>query len=206
MFITISRQFAAGGSVVAERVARGLGWTVVDDAFLETVAQRTGMTKEEIVGLEERVPSFMERFAQSSAASTPEYQFANPNWLDDPDVVRLAKVSREVVEELGRHDRVVLVGRAAAAVLARERNAIHARLVAPVSYRVRQAIERLGYPEKQAAAHLAEIDENRARYHLEFYDRDWDDPVNYHLVLNTEALGPDGAAEIIVGRARYLGW
>jgi len=29
--------------------------------------------------------------------------------------------------------------------------------------------------------------------------RDWNDPANYHLVLNTEALGLDGAAGVIVG-------
>jgi cytidylate kinase len=206
MFITISRQFAAGGSRVARRVAEELDWTVVDDAFIETIAQRTGYDPEDIAGLEERVPSFMERFAQSSAASMPEYQVASSSWLEEPELVRLARVTRDVVEELGRHDRVVLVGRAAAAVLARERDAIHARLVAPVAYRVQQAIDRLGIPQKQAAAHLREIDENRARYHREFYDRDWNDPVNYHFVLNTEALCPEGAAQVIIGRARHLGW
>jgi len=206
MFITISRQYAAGGSQVANRVAEELGWTVVDDAFINEIAARTEYEPEEVAGLEERVPSFMERFAHSSAASLPENIFASPNWIETPDSTRLARVSREVIKELGRRDRVVLVGRAAAAVLARERDAIHVRLVAPVDYRVRQAIERLGVPEKEAHAHLAEIDDNRARYHLELYHRDWNDPVNYHLVLNTEALGPEAASKIIVGHARHLGW
>lgn len=206
MFITISRQFAAGGSVVARAVADGLDWDVIDDAFIEAIAQRTGYAPEEIADLDERVPSFMERFAQSSAASMPENQIASPNWSDQPDFLKLARATREVVEELSRRDRVVLVGRAAAAVLARARNAIHARLVASKEYRTRQAIDRLGFPEKKAASHVAESDANRARYHREFYDRDWNDPVHYHFVLNTEALGPDGAAQIIIGHARRLGW
>jgi hypothetical protein len=46
----------------------------------------------------------------------------------------------------------------------------------------------------------------RARYNREYYHRDWNDPVNYHMVLNTEALGIDGAVDAIVGRARVLGW
>ena len=45
----------------------------------------------------------------------------------------------------------------------------------------------------------------RARYNREYYHRDWNDPVNYHMVLNTEALGFDGAAEMIVARARGMG-
>jgi cytidylate kinase len=206
MFITISRQFAAGGSQVAKRVADEIEWTVVDDAFIEELAERTGYTPEEVAGLEERVPTFIERFAQSSASSLPENLVASPNWIEQPDVTRLAKVSRHVVEEIGRRDRVVLVGRAAAAVLAGERNAIHVRLVASLAYRVRQAIDRLGIPEKEAQARVEESDRNRSRYHRELFDRDWNDPVNYHFVLNTEAIQPEGAAQIIVGHARRLGW
>jgi len=206
MFITISRQYAAGASEVSRRVAEELGWKVVDDAFIEEIAARTGYAPEDIAGLEERVPSFMERFAQSSAISLPENLLSSPSSIDQPDTIKLAHVSRELVEELGREDRVVLVGRAAAAVLASESSAIHVRLVASVEYRVRQATERLGHSEKEARAHVAEIDRNRELYHRELYGRDWNDPVNYHLVLNTEALGSDGAAQLIVARARQLGW
>jgi cytidylate kinase len=206
MFITISRQFAAGGSVVAARVADELGWDVIDDAFVQEIATRTGYSIAEIQGLEERVPSFMERFAQSAALASPENVLVSPNWADQPDTIKLARVTREIVEELGRRDRVVLVGRAAAAVLASEANAIHLRLVAGIDYRVRQAIDRLGIEAAEARAHLIEVDRNRGRYHAELFDRNWNDPVNYHFVLNTEALGPEGAAQIVVGRARALGW
>jgi cytidylate kinase len=206
MFITISRQFAAGASEVSRRVAEELGWKVVDDAFIEEIAARTGYTPEDIAGLEERVPSFMERFAQSSAISLPENLLSSPSSIDQPDTIKLAHVSRELVEELGREDRVVLVGRAAAAVLASESSAIHVRLVASVEYRVQQAIRRLGHSEKQARAAIAESDRNRELYHRELYGRDWNDPVNYHMVFNTEVLGPEGAAQLVVARARQLGW
>jgi len=191
---------------VAERVAAELEWTVVDDAFVEEIAARTGYPREDIAALEERVPSFMERFAQSAALSAPENLMASPSWIDQPDTIKLAHVTRDVIKELGRRDRVVLVGRAAAAILASERSAIHVRLVASRDYRVRQAVDRLGHPEKQARLHLEETDANRARYHLELYGRDWNDPVNYHMVLNTEALGVEGAVGILVARARQLGW
>jgi cytidylate kinase len=38
------------------------------------------------------------------------------------------------------------------------------------------------------------------------YGRDWDDAVNYHLVLNTELLGVEGAGDLVVARAKALGW
>lgn len=206
MIITLSRQYLAGADKVAKCVAAELGWTVVDDAFIEALAERSGFDPEDVKGLEERVPSFMERFAQSSALSTPEFLMSAPDATFEPEALRLAHLTRDLVTELGRRDRVVLVGRAAAAVLARERDAIHVWLVASVAYRVREAIRRYGMSEAEARAAVASTDASRARYHRELYDRVWADPVNYHFVLNTELLGIEGAADLILARARALGW
>jgi cytidylate kinase len=46
----------------------------------------------------------------------------------------------------------------------------------------------------------------RARYHRQYYKRDWHDPVNYHMVLNTGVLGLDGAAAVIADEGRRRGW
>lgn len=206
MIITLSRQFMAGADKVAQRVADTLGWTVVDDAFIEALAERSGFDPEDVKGLDERVPTFIERFAQSSALSTPELLFSAPGAIEEPEAIKLAHITRELVTELGRRDRVVLVGRAAAAVLAREREAIHVMLVASVEFRVREAMRRYGLSQARARTSVAERDANRARYHRELYRRVWADPVNYHFVLNTEQLGTEGAADLILARARALGW
>lgn len=206
MIITLSRQYLAGADKVAERVAAELGWAVVDNAFIEALAERSGFDPEDVKSLEERVPTFMERFAQSSALSTPELLASAPDAIDEPEAIKLAHVTRDLVAELGRRDRVVLVGRAAAAVLARERDAIHVWLVASVEYRAREAMRRYGMSDSEARAAITERDTGRARYHRELYQRVWADPVNYHFVLNTELLGVVGAADMIVARARALGW
>ena len=206
MFITISRQYAAGGSKVASLVAAALDWTVVDDDFVEQLSARSGLTPDDVAGLEERVPTFFERMAQSSALSFPEYMSQTPELLEEPTALKLAKISRQLVSELGRNDRMVFVGRASAAVLARVMDVLHVRLVASEAHRIRNAVDRLGVPEAEASKVLDTTDRNRERYHRELYNRDWNDPVLYHLVLNTELLGVDGAAKLIVARARDLGW
>lgn len=206
MFITISRQYAAGGSEVARLVAGALAWTVVDDAFVDRLSERSGLTPDDVASLEERVPSFLERLAQSSALSFPEYLSSTPEVMEEPGELKLAKLSRQLVAELGRSDRMVLVGRASAAVLAQASDVLHVRVVASEAYRVRNAIEFLGVAEAEARAVLESSDRNRENYHREFYGRDWSNPVLYHMVLNTELLGYDGAAKLIEARARALGW
>ncbi len=189
-------------------MAAALGWRVVDNELVEEVAARAGLPREDVAEREERVPSFAERLARTLAASSPEL-FAAPApggtipKLQEDDLVRITET---VVEEVAAKGRVVLVGRAAPAVLAREDNSLHVKLVAPRSYRIQAAAERLGVDPEKAAEILDETDAMRERYLRQFYRRNWNDPVNYHMVLNTGVLGPDGATEVIVGEARRRGW
>jgi CMP/dCMP kinase len=208
MLITISRQYGAGGSEVAARVARALGWRVVDNELVERVAARAGLAPEDVAQLEERVSTFIERLARTLVAATPELVVppdagGTVSSLPEEDLVR---ITERVVEEAAAAGKVVLVGREAPAVLARERDAIHVQVVAPRDWRIRIAAERLGVSLQEAAKVTDDTDKNRARYHRQYYQRDWQDPANYHLVLNTAALGLDGAAEVVVGRARSMGW
>jgi cytidylate kinase len=206
MVITISRQFGAGGSLVAKGVAEALGWSVVDNEIVDQVAQRAGVSHDEVVEHDERSPTFVERLARTLAISSQEFVLPEAGVAPELEEPRLVRVTEAVVKEAAEHGRVVLVGRAAAVVLAPQRDALHVRLVAPKESRVRVIMERNRVDARQAEKLLEETDTRRARYHQEYYDRAWDDPLNYHMVLNTELLGYGGAVEVIVARARSVGW
>ncbi len=206
MLITLSRQFAAGGSRVATLVAEDLGWRVVDNDLIDRVAERAGMTSEEVARREERPPSFVERLARLAAVQLPDLFVPVSGPLPALDEEHLVHITGSLVSELAAAGRCVIVGRASAAVLARESDTLHARLVAPKEWRVQRAIEHLGLDPAMAERRLEEVDANRARYHRDYYQRDSGDPINYDLVLNSARLGVEGAAAVIVGRARALGW
>ena len=208
MLITISRQYGAGGSEVARRVAAALGWRVVDNELVEQVAARAGLPPERVAEREERVSTFVERLARTLAAATPEVfpPTDAAGVVVDLAEAELVKITEAVVSEIAAEGRVVLVGRAAPAVLARQTDALHVKLVAPRAFRIQVACTRLGCGAAQAAAILDDTDKMRARYSREHYRRDWNDPVNFHMVLNTGVLGFDGATEVIAGRARAMGW
>ncbi|HVR30877.1 MAG TPA: cytidylate kinase-like family protein, partial [Thermoanaerobaculia bacterium] len=197
MLITISRQFAAGGSQVARHVAESLGWRLIDDELVDRVAERAGVSREEVAALEERAPSFIERLARLTALELPELFLPTADAMQEFGEGHLVKITRALVEEIAAEGRCVVVGRASAAVLARTANTLHVRVVAPLPMRVRIATERLGLDPAEAPRIVEERDANRARYHREYYDRDWNDPVNYDLVLNTGRLGFEGAARVI---------
>jgi len=206
MLITISRQYGAGGSEVARLVAERLGWTVVDNEIVDRVARRAGLTPEIVAEQDERVPGFVERLARALAASSQE--FAVPEMgiavrAVEPSLVRLTEM---VVKEIAAEGRAVLVGRAAPAVLGRESGVLHVKLVAAREFRITTVMQSEGLDRRATERLMDETDAQRSRYHREHYGRDWDDPTHYHMILNTGLLGMDGAAEIVVARARVMGW
>ncbi|HTK40067.1 MAG TPA: cytidylate kinase-like family protein [Gemmatimonadales bacterium] len=206
MLVTISRQYGAGGSEVARRVADALGWRLVDNELVERVGARAGLSAEEVAGMEERSPSFIERLAQVLATATPELFPPATGTVPELSEATLVRITEAVVAEAAAEGRAVLVGRAAPAVLAREREALHVKLVASRPFRIRVAATRLGLDLKDAERVVQQTDAQRERYHREHYARDWNDPVGYHMVLNTERLGYEGTVAIIVAEVGRRGW
>jgi cytidylate kinase len=187
-------------------VAERLGWSVVDNDIVDRVARRAGLAPEIVARQDERVPGFVERLAGALTASSQEYAIpelgvAMP--IEEPSLVRITEM---VVQELAASGRVVLVGRAAPAVLGETRDALHVKLVAAREFRIRFAMDAEGLEARAAEKLMDETDAHRARYHREHYGRDWDDPAHFHMLLNTGLLGLDGAASVIVDEARRRGW
>ena len=205
MLITISREFGAGGADVARRVADELEWRVVDNELIDRIAERAGVPAAEVAEHEESAPGFVERLARALARSAPElFPSAPAEPPPEPAEARLVRVTGTVVEEMAAEGRVVMVGRAASAVLGRSEDALHVKIVAPVRYRIAEIMRRKQVDEKTAEQLVKESDGNRARYHEQYYHRQWRDSANYHMVLNTEALGLDAVTAVIVGRAKAL--
>ncbi len=211
MIITISREYGAGGSAVARRVADALGWRVVDNELIDRVATRAGLPPEEVAQKEERAPGFVERLTRALARSSPESFPAPADKVPEPEEATLVRITEGVVAEIAAEGRVVMVGRAGPALLRGEHEALHVKLVAPVEARVRRLMEegRTGGPAGPRTAaevekDVHEVDSTRARYLKQYYRLDWTDPTNYHMVLNTGLLGLEGAAAVIIARARAM--
>ena len=207
-YVTISRQYGAGGSEVARRVAEQLGWTVVDNEFVGAVAAQAGVPVEAVATHEERVPSLMARLARALAISSPETFVPLAATGGEPDEANLVAVTERVIREAAAGGRVVLVGRGAQALLAdaADQEGLHVYVTAPRAERVRVIAERLELPEAEAARTVDGTAADRDRYVQRHYRRRRDDPANYHLVVNTALLGYDGAADLVGAAARRRGW
>ena len=200
--ITISRQYGSGGSEVAERVARALGWSLYDNAVVEEVAQRLRMTPAEVSAREERVPSLVERMATAMALGAPEMMPMVGDLAAQPSEERMVLMTRRVIEDAVRAGPVVLVGRGAQCMLASRTDALHVFCYAPFEELVRYAVEVLDVPFSEAGKKVTEMNRHREEYVKHHFKRDWRDLANYDLCVNTARLGLDGSADLVTRLAR----
>ena len=208
--ITVTRQYASGGSDIARLVAKALGWTLIDNEFVDQVARLAGLPPEEVAQREERSPGLLERLARTLAVASPEMFITTAGNPTPPpveaDEATIVKMTERVIAEAAGEGRVVLVGRGAQAVLAQRPNALHVYVVASKPWRRKLAVERLGVDPASVDRVLDDTDKQRDHYVKAHYGRDRQDQTLYDLVLNAERLGFDGAAHLIVTEAKRRGW
>src|SRR5438046_2491119 len=205
--ITITRQYASGGSEVARLAAAELRWDVIDNEFVDEVGRLAGPAPDEVAQRDERAPGLLERLARTLAAGSPELFIATAGVPRvEPDETTIVQVTERVIAEAAAHGRIVLVGRGAQAVLARRPDALHVYVVASKPWRMQLAVERLGVDPARAEQVVDETDRQRDQYVRTYYGRQRHDFANYDLVVNSERLGLDGAAAVVVSEARRRGW
>jgi cytidylate kinase len=74
---------------------------------------------------------------------------------------------------------------------------LRVRAVAPFEIRARRIAAREGIALKDAERKVRAADASRAAFIRKVYHRDIDDPLGYDLMVNTEALGAEHAAEAV---------
>src|SRR5260370_22185412 len=108
--ITITRQYASGGSEIARLVAAALRWEVIDNEFVDEVARRAGLPAAEVAQREERAPGLLERLARTLSVASPELFMtatAVPPAAQDEGTI-VAGTPRGVADAAG-HGRALLV-------------------------------------------------------------------------------------------------
>ncbi len=184
-YITLSRETGAGGGEIAAIVGCKLGWEVLDNNILDYVAERYRLLR-----------SMLELVDETTSNWAFDIFGA---WFDHKVVSHekyLVHLNR-VVLAAARRGNVVIVGRGANFLLPRSQG-LAVRIVASERYRIEQVMRRHKLTETEARKFIAEIDRGRREFVLRFFHHDVTDPRLFDLVINTDPLGPQAAADAIV--------
>jgi cytidylate kinase len=182
--ITISRQVAALGDEVATALAQKLGYKFIDRKYIENRIVELGFPEEKMKKYDERKPGF---FA-SLVKDRDEYL----------DYLQTA------ILETAREGNCILIGRGSFVVLENVPNLIAVRFVANDEIREKRLMNEFNWNKKQAQARISESDENRKGFHKNFFNIEPDNPVNYHVTLNTGILDVEEAASAVANLCKTL--
>jgi len=194
--ITISREYGSGGGEIASRLAKRLGWRLIDHAIVERTALEMGTSTQEAeahdeytVGRVSQVLNSMLYLYPASMVSAPPEAF-----LSDDDY---RNTVNRIVKAAAVRGHVVIVGRASQVILAGLRDVLHVRIIAPFEKRVAYVMQREGLDQHTAESRIHTKDHDRAK-HLEMeYHQKFEDAHLYDLVLNTSLLDLESAVEVI---------
>ena len=200
--VTISRLYGSGGSEVAVLVAKELGWSLLDNAVVDGVAARLGITPSEVAAREERVPSLVQRLTEAMALGSQDWLAPLTAEKRAPTDQQLIDVTHRIVEEAIARGPLVVVGRGAQSMLAERSDALHVFCYAPRGSLIARSMTRDRLDEQAAAKRVDDTNAQREQWVRKHWNRSWREHSNYHLSVNTEWLGIAGAAETIVYAAR----
>jgi cytidylate kinase len=199
--LTVSRLYGSGGSQVAEIVAKALGWSLLDNAVVDAVATRMGLSIAEVRDREERVPSLVERLTSAMAMGSQEW--ASPIAASKrPTDEQLIEVTRHIIEEAIARGPVVVVGRGAQEMLAERDDALHVFCYAPRKAMIARTIRREGVSADEAARLVDSTNRERDQWVRLHWERDRRAHENYDLSVNTDRLGIEGTAQLVVSAAK----
>ncbi len=200
--ITISRMYGSGGSEVAARIAAALGWSLFDNAIIDAVAERSGLTRAEVSEQEERVPSMVERLATALSLGSPEIMPPVPSGPLETTEERIVAITSRVIDEAVQTGPAVFVGRGAQCLLAERTDALHVFCYAAKEALQRYTMEHFNLSAAEAERMVHDQNRQREQYVKRHWNRNWLAYENYHLCLNTAWLGIERSAELVTLAAR----
>ncbi len=175
--ITISREMGSGGIPIAHRAAEKLGYTLIDGEAIAKVAGKYGLTPEALEIADEKPPAFVER-------------------LDEKMEVDLHLIEL-IILEYALKGNVIIYGRGGQDLLKDISSVLRTRIIAPFEERVERWAEREWLDPDLARVLVRKSDQQRAGFIKYYFDRDWDNPLHYDLIINTSRLSEETAVKLL---------
>ena len=192
--VTIAREYGSGGREVGLLLSERTGLKFYDKDLITMAAQKSGMSADALQKADEKAAnSLLYTLALGSSIYNHGVERVNLPIND-----RLFIVQSEIIKELANSgEGAIIVGRCADYVLAGMENLIKVYITADFDIRVKSVMERHELSESAAKDLIIRTDKRRANYYSYYTGEKWGRADKYDLVISTDRIGLDGAAEQI---------
>jgi cytidylate kinase len=177
--VTISRGTFSGGEALAQCLTKKTGLPAVGVEVIKEAATLYGISESEISQQLKQGPNVWERL------------------LGEKRHLYLIALQSAMAERAAKGD-FIYHGLAGHFLLHGVPNVFKVRLVAPLSYRIKNEMAKKNITAEVAKQYIEKVDERRKQWTKFFYHVDWTDPFLYDMVINLENLSLDTACGMIM--------
>jgi len=176
--ITLSRQLASGGDVLAEALSARLGWRCLGRDIIDAAARASGAGEAALADIDE----------------------LNLLGIRPPKTAKQAyrQAMEAIIRDAAAQGQAIIVGRGGQVILQQEASALHLKVIAPIECRLRYLMAREHLDEEAAINRIVASDRARANYLRRQYGVQWLDPQLYHMMLNVDPEDLSWAQEVIL--------
>jgi cytidylate kinase len=191
--ITVSRESGAGSGIVDEKLKEILAihqneeygeWAVFDKNLIEKVIA------------DHNLPDQLTRLMTHENYNSINNILAEMLGLQ-PSARTLMHQTAVTILQLAYTGNVIIVGRGSNLITAKLKNTFHVRLVAPLEDRIKRIQAFYNFGRKEAQEFIKEEDVGRKEFIRKNFLKDIDDPLLYHMILNTHLMTHEQAAHVI---------
>ena len=191
--ITISRQYGSGGRFVGKLLAEELNIPFYDKEIIAMASEDSGFAQGFIKENEQKMKGI------SSIAFTASMWGGNLVNNFENIESKIYACEADAIEKIAKNGPCVIVGRCADYVLKDKYKCLNVFIHADMPSRVERVIKvfRRTDDVKKAEKLIKENDRMRARHYRYYTDSEWGEANNYHITLNTSAIGVENCAKIL---------
>ncbi|MGC8719106.1 MAG: AAA family ATPase [Thermodesulforhabdaceae bacterium] len=193
--ITLSKEYAAESDVLAEKLARRLGYEVFDRKLIQAIAQKMEIPSSQVTLFPQVKTSRLLQIVDRSILET--FREVASSQAGRIDNVRFFNVVKTLIEKAAQQDNVIIVGWGGQCILSEHPKAIHVRVVKNLEERMSILKQQFGLDDPGARELIEREEKESARYIETYFNRLWNDPHLYHLVINLSKVSFEQAVDII---------
>ena len=192
--IAITRTCGSGATSISKQLADDLCIDLYDRKLLQLASDDSGINEALFAQADEHVKnSLLYRVSRKVYNG----ELIPPESDDFTSNDNLFNYQAKVLKELAEKESYICIGRAADYILRDNPNLITVFIYAPLEKCIDKEMDRLGINRKQAEKHILSTDKYRREYYKYHTGREWENPYNYDLCLNTGKLTYDQCVEVI---------
>ena len=181
--ITIAREYGSGGRYIGKLVAEKLGIKLYDKEFIEKMAEDTGLS-EEYIRENEQKRNVLDVFNNGYYSG-----------LNNADELFIKE--SEFIKKVASQESCIIVGRCADYILKDKENVVKVFINSSMENKIKRAIEFYHMSKENAEKEITRINKLRANHYKYYTEKDWKEPSNYDVCINSDAIGIDNAVNLI---------